>query len=214
MPPDEQVLVVERSVFERVGVFHGLSFDVERYLDAFFAPGVPRFIPRAAAETDPSFKQIIPYVILACDGRILSYVRGKRAGETRLVDRRSIGIGGHINPIDEHPLFGDLRDAYGAAVEREVAEELDVRATHSDRVVAVLNDDTTEVGRVHIGIVHYWSLSSLEVSKREQMMTQLAFMRVDELQAVRETLETWSQFCLDGIEEIRRTAGRTVEARA
>ncbi len=205
MQTEEQVLVVERSVFERVGVFHGLSLEVERYLSAFFAPGVPRFIPRRAAETDPSFKQIIPYVILACDGKILSYVRGKKAGETRLIDRRSIGIGGHINPIDDLPLFGDLRDAYGAAVEREVGEEIDVRAKHTDRVVALLNDDTTEVGRVHLGVVHSWTLSSPEVSKREQMVTQLAFLSVDELHAVRNTLETWSQFCLDRIEEIGPT---------
>jgi len=202
MPLEEQVLVIQRSVFDHVGVFHGLSFEVERYLSAFFAPGVPRFMPRAAAETDPSFKQIIPYVILACDGKIVSYVRGKRAGETRLVDRRSIGIGGHINPIDDLPLFGDLRDAYGAAVEREVGEEVDVRAKHTDRIVALLNDDTTEVGRVHLGIVHYWSLSSPDVTKREQMMTQLGFLTVDELYAARDTLETWSQFCLDWIEEL------------
>jgi predicted NUDIX family phosphoesterase len=159
-------------------------------------------MPRAAAENDPRFKQLIPYVILGCDGMYLSYVRGQRAGEGRLVGRRSIGIGGHINPADDMPLFGDAHEAYLAAVQREVAEEVEVRSAHTDRVVALLNDDSTEVGRVHLGIVHHWALQRPEVVKREQMITQLSFLSVSELQAVRESLETWSQFCLDQLERI------------
>ena len=97
---EEQILVVERKVVEEVGMFQGLTFDVERYLSKIFVQGVPRFMPRSKAEKDPSFKQIIPYVIMACDGKYLNYVRGTRAGETRLVGNRSIRIGGHINPVD------------------------------------------------------------------------------------------------------------------
>ena len=100
MAEEEKVLVVERKVVEQVGMFQGLAFDVKRYLDKLFVPGVPRFLPRSQVEEDPSYKQLIPYVIMACDGKYLSYVRGKRAGETRLLNLRSIGIGGHINPID------------------------------------------------------------------------------------------------------------------
>jgi len=85
MAKEERVLVVERKVLEQVGEFEGLVFDVDRYLRKLFAPGVPRFMPRSQAEADPAYKQIIPYVIMAHDGRYLSYVRGKRAGETRLV---------------------------------------------------------------------------------------------------------------------------------
>jgi len=65
MTPQEQILVVPRQIVEKAGMFHGLVFDVKRYLDAIFAPGVPRFMPRPQAETDPSFKQIIPYVIMS-----------------------------------------------------------------------------------------------------------------------------------------------------
>ncbi len=209
----EQVLVVERAVLEEAGVFHGLSFDVDRYLPRFFAPGVARFMLRAAAETDPRFKQLIPYVILGCDGKYLSYVRGQRAGEGRLIGRRSIGIGGHINPVDEMPLFGDMREAYLAAVRREVVEEIDVRSPHTDRIVALINDDSTEVGRVHLGIVHYWALDRQEVAKREQMITQLSFMSAAELQSVRETLETWSQFCLDHLPQITGEPTRPHPAR-
>ncbi len=98
------------------GAFNGLAMDTQKYLDKLFAPGVPRFMPRPQAEKDPSFKQLIPYVIMTCDGKYLSYVRGKRAGETRLVAKRSIGIGGHINPTDDMPLFGNFYDTYLAAV--------------------------------------------------------------------------------------------------
>jgi predicted NUDIX family phosphoesterase len=204
MTKEEQVLVVERKVLEEVGTFRGLNFDVTRYLDRLFAPGVPRFLPRPLAEKDPTHKQLIPYVIMTCAGRYLTYVRGKRAGETRLVGNRSIGIGGHINPADDAiPLFSsDFREAYRAAVEREVAEEINIETGHSDRIVALLNDDSNEVGQVHLGIVHGWVLDAPKVSRREQMITQMEFMTPEELRAVRDQMETWSQLCLDRLEEM------------
>ncbi len=202
MVQEEQVLVVERKVLEQAGMFQGLTFDVRRYLDKLFVPGVPRFIPRSQAEADPSYKQIIPYVIMSCDGKYLSYVRGRRAGEARLTGLRSIGIGGHINPADDMPLFSsDFREAYRSAVEREVAEEVSVEAGHTDKIVALLNDDSTEVGSVHLGIVHHWILDSPSVSRREQVITQMAFMSPAELRKVRDSMETWSQLCLDLLEK-------------
>lgn len=198
MVQEEQVLVVERKVVEEVGIFHGLAFDVDRYLARLFAPGVLRFMPRSAAETDPSFKQLIPYVIMSCEGKYLSYVRGKRAGETRLVARRSIGIGGHINPVDDMPLFtaDSYQPMYLNAVEREVAEEVSVEAGHTDKIVALLNDDSNDVGSVHLGVVHNWTLDSDKVTRKEQMITQMTFMTPPELEEVRDSLETWSQLCL------------------
>jgi predicted NUDIX family phosphoesterase len=207
MPPEENVLVLERKVLEQVGMFNGLKFDVDRYLARIFAPGVLSFIPRSRAEADPSYKQLIPYVIMSYDGSYLSYVRGRRAGESRLVGLRSIGIGGHINPIDnEVPLFDtDFSQMYRAAVAREVAEEVVVEANYTDRIVAFLNDESNEVGSVHLGIVHHWTLDSAKVAKREQMITQMAFMSIDELQDVRDSMETWSQLCLDGLDEMAKS---------
>ena len=186
MPSEENVLVLERKVLEQVGLFNGLKFDVDRYLDRIFTPSVLSFMPRSRAEADPSYKQLIPYVIMSCDGKYLSYVRGKKAGETRLVDLRSLGIGGHINPIDnEVPLFDtDFREMYRTAVDREVNEEVIVQANHTERIAALLNDDSNEVGSVHLGIVHLWTLDSTKVAKREQMITRMAFMTIDELQDV------------------------------
>jgi predicted NUDIX family phosphoesterase len=205
MAQEEQVLVIERKVFDSLGAFHGLAFDVDRYLDAFFVAGVPRFIPRVDAENDPSFKQLIPYVIMRSGDKYLNYVRGTRAGETRLVGKRSIGIGGHINPVDQTSVeAGDFRDAYLAAVKREVDEEVNVDTGYSNSVVALLNDDTSEVGKVHLGIVHLWDLEAPNVTKREQMITQLTFMTAAQLHEVRDTLETWSSLCVEKLDEMTR----------
>jgi len=182
-------------------MFQGVTLDVGSYLERFFVPGVLSFMPRPQAEQDPSHKQLIPYVIMACDGKYLTYVRGKRAGETRLLGLRSIGIGGHINPVDnEMPLFDeDFRHMYDTAVAREVAEEVTVEANHNDTIVALLNDDSNEVGSVHLGVVHLWTLDSPAVTRKEQMITQMAFMTPEELLEVRDTMETWSQLCLDNL---------------
>ena len=200
----EQVLVVPRSVVEEVGMFHGLVFDVDSYLEKLFAADVPSFLPRPQAEKDPTHKQLIPYVLIKCGDKYLTYVRGKRAGETRLVGNRSIGIGGHINPVDnEVPLFGiDYREIYENAVLREVDEEINIDGSRSDRIVALLNDDTNEVGAVHLGVVHVLTLENENVTRNEQMITQLEFKTLEELHAVRDEMETWSQLCLDGLEKL------------
>ncbi len=205
MPREEQVLVIERKVLEQVGMFQGLTFDVERYLREFFVQGVPRFKPRSQVEKNPAYKQLSPYVLMSYQDKYLSYVRGKRAGETRLVGNRSIGIGGHINPADDMPLFDtDFYETYLTAVKREVAEEVSVDTSHTDSIVALLNDESNEVGSVHLGIVHHWILNAPKVSKREQMITQMAFMTPAELQEVRDTLETWSGLCLTRLAEMTK----------
>ena len=200
MAKDEQILVVERPLIEQIGMFQGLTLNVRPYLDALFS-GTAVFKPRSVMETDPGYKQLIPYVMMRCGGRYLTYLRGKRAGEQRLVGQRSVGIGGHINPVDDMSLFS-FRDTYLNAVRREVDEEVDVQTGFSDRIVALLNDDTNAVGQVHLGVVHLWTLESEAVTKKEQMITQLGFMDLDELQAVRGEMETWSQLCLDGLSEL------------
>ncbi|MEO8044247.1 MAG: hypothetical protein ABI674_05020 [Spartobacteria bacterium] len=199
--PNENVLVVKRGLLDELGSFHGLNFEPQRYLDAMLARGNNHFLARATAENDPSHKQIIPYAILVCGDRVLHYVRGKKAGEQRLVAKGSIGIGGHMNDEDES-LFAWDEQAYRAGVEREVNEEVDISSPFEDRIVALLNDDTTEVGRVHLGVVHVFRLEEAKVQKRESMITNLAFLSKAELLERRENLETWSQICVDHLEQL------------
>jgi predicted NUDIX family phosphoesterase len=196
--PEENVLVVRRSLFDELGSFHGLNFEPEKYLGALLSRGNNFFLPRAQAENDPSHKQIIPYALMAHGDTVLHYVRGKKAGEQRLVAKGSIGIGGHMNDSDES-LFAWDEAAYRAGVEREVNEEIKIESPFEDRIVALLNDDTTEVGRVHLGIVHVFRLTEPKVQKREAMITNLAFLNREQLLGLRDNLETWSQLCLDSL---------------
>ena len=199
--PDENVLVVRRSLFDELGSFHGLNFEPEKYLSALLSRGNNFFLPRAQAENDPTHKQIIPYALIVHGDTVLHYVRGKKAGEQRLVAKGSIGIGGHLNDTDES-LFAWDEHAYRAGVEREVNEEISIESPFEDRIVALLNDDTTEVGRVHLGIVHVFRLAEPKVQKREAMITNVAFLNKSELLARRENLETWSQLCVDSLERL------------
>src|SRR3954454_17211133 len=201
MAAEENVLVVRRSLFDELGSFHGLNFEPEKYLSALLSRGNNFFLPRSQAENDPTYKQIIPYVIVAHGGKVLQYLRGKKAGEQRLVAKGSIGIGCHLNDTDES-LFAFDENAYRAGVEREVNEEITIASPFEDRVVALLNDDTTEVGRVHLGIVHVFRLAEPKVEKREAMITNLNFLKREQLSAVRDNLETWSQLCLDSLDRL------------
>ncbi len=196
---DENVLVFSRSLFEELGVFQGFSADIGRYLPAILEQKNNSFQPRARAETDPDYKQIIPYVIITDGKSILHYVRGKKAGEQRLVSKGSIGIGGHINDED-HSLFVFGLQAYQDAVEREVREELSVQGSFDAKPVGLINDDSTEVGRVHFGVVHVLFCKPEEVKKKEQVITQVEFVPIEELKAKREQMETWSQLCLDNLD--------------
>ena len=213
---DEMILVVRRSLFEQLGAFQGLAFDVQHYLPALLARENNFFTARPAAETNPELKQIIPYVLLVHEGRVLHYVRGKKAGEQRLAAKGSVGIGGHMNNGDSRDLFqhdnitpvtqglSDSWDmgAYLDGVRREVIEELDIQTGFTNHIVALLNDDSNPVGQVHLGVVHVFKLESDQVTKREQMITQLEFLTREELQSRRENLESWSQICVDNLDRL------------
>jgi predicted NUDIX family phosphoesterase len=201
--PHENILVIKRALFDQLGAFQGLNFEPRKYLDAILSRGNNLFLPRAQAEKDPTHKQIIPYVLLTHGDKVLHYVRGKKAGEQRLVAKGSIGIGGHMNESDES-LFALDEAAYRAGVEREVSEEIAINTKFDDRIVALLNDDNTEVGQVHLGVVHVFKLAEPKVEKREAMITNLTFLGEDELLARRNSLETWSQICLDSLERLFR----------
>ena len=198
---EEMVLAIRREWFDQLGSFQGLHFDVAHYLPSILAREHNFFVPRSRAEQDPGCKQLIPYVILTHAGRVLHYVRGKKGGEQRLVAKGSIGIGGHLNDLDEN-LFSYDEHSYQAGVRREVEEELLVQTGYRNHVRALLNDDSTEVGRVHLGIVHVFELETAQVSKREAVITQLEFLSTDELCARHGQLETWSQLCVDQLDRL------------
>ncbi len=192
----ECVLVVPTSVFHDMGVFQGFCPDVRRYLPTLLKPQHQSFRPRAEVETDPSFKQLVPYVVLRWRDQVFHYTRGKRATETRLQALRSIGVGGHISQQD-HALFDS---PYREAMFREVAEEVQLDTTYEERCLGLINDDSTPVGQVHLGIVHVFMLAEPKARRREQALIQSGFAPIVELRQQRDGFETWSQFVLDVLE--------------
>lgn len=198
----EKVLVFPKRLFDELGYFNGTCDETEKYMSVILEDGNNHFHLRIDAENDPSLKQIIPYVVFKHNDEVFSYVRGKKAGETRLVGNRSIGIGGHVNPIDqqvaqEADISEDMA-TYIEAVKREISEEVIVEGDFDLKIVALLNDDSNEVGKVHFGIIHVCELSGPDVKKREQQITESGFVKIADLAGPRrDELESWSKIAID-----------------
>ncbi len=199
--PQEDVLVIPRSLLEQAGMFQGFCGEVDRYLSMLLDPKQTRWMPRATAEEDPSFKQLIPYCLLswqANDGtpQYFAYTRGGGQSEARLRAKRSVGIGGHIASTDG--AHGD--DAsYEAGMRRELEEEIAITGGFTSRCVGLINDDATPVGSVHLGIVHVLSLELPKVQSCESELIDCGFEPLADLLADRERFETWSQIALDAV---------------
>lgn len=189
----EQVLVVPTERLQAAGLFQGLSRRVEHYLPQLLDPAQLRFMPRPRAEDDPSFKQIIPYLVLRWRDQLFHYTRGKGGGEKRLAALRSVGIGGHINPVDHRP--GE--DLYRQGMQRELTEEVVLDTTYREACLGLINDDSLPVGQVHLGIVHVLDLDAPRVRRREEQIDAAGFAPLAELQRRRGEFETWSQLVLD-----------------
>ncbi len=200
---DENVLVISRALFERLGAFQGISLNPEAYLPAILDPANNYFLSRDLAEDDPSHKQIIPYAIFRCGDKFLHYVRGGGGGEKRLAAKGSIGIGGHINDTDHASASLD-KDTYTTGVDREIDEELNISGKHTQEILGLINDDSNEVGRVHLGVVHLFTLENDDVTAAEDNIHELRFHTLGELLERRDQLESWSQICLDGLAQIWR----------
>src|ERR1041385_6547945 len=151
MPAEERVLCFERTLFEQLGVFQGINLDVDKYLPALTSTSRLVYLNRSEAEQDKRYKQLIPYVLVICNDKILRYRRGKGGQETRLHGLYSVGVGGHISEED-HGLFS-TGPGYQEGMRRELMEEVAVEEA-KESAVAVINDDSTEVGYVHFGVVH------------------------------------------------------------
>jgi predicted NUDIX family phosphoesterase len=199
--PQEDVLVVPRALFDSVGAFQGFCADTAAYLPALLDPRHTSWRPRATVEDDPSFKQLIPYCVLAwraADGerRYFAYTRGGGQSEARLRAKRSVGIGGHISSTDG--AHGD-DTSYDAGMRREIAEEIAIGGGWTSRCVGLINDDSNAVGSVHLGIVHVLELEKPEVASRESELVECGFETLARLLAERERFETWSQITLDAL---------------
>ena len=192
----EHVYVVPReSLLDGAG-WYGLRTDgLEAFVAAVERDG--RYELRAAMEIDPAFKQIIPYLVLRDGQRYFLMQRTAAGGDTRLHGRYSIGVGGHLNPGDGG-LIGGLR--------REWDEELVADFVPDFRLVALLNDDTTPVGAVHLGAVYVADADGRSVAIRETDKLTGGFADPAEVAGVADRLETWSALAFEFL-ELREGAG-------
>ena len=207
MATEERVLCFERKLLEELGLFQGINLEVPKYLPVLTAQQKLVYRNRSEAEQDRRYKQLIPYVLLLCNEKILRYRRGKGGQETRLHGLYSVGIGGHIADED-HGLFS-TGIGYEEGLRRELIEEVAVDQVNAP-AVALINDDSTGVGYVHFGVVHILHVPSESVAGRRSGIVGPEFIAIAE--AVKDTAayESWSRFCLENLEALLAKAPPTV----
>ncbi len=187
MSGDERVLGIPRSRAPAGASWRGIAHgDVGPFFASVATHGTYR--PRSDVEDDPSWKQIIPYAVLRDRGRIFLMRRTRAGTDTRLHERHSIGVGGHVDAED-----GDIH----RGLAREWSEELAADWTPEFRLVGLLNDDTDPVGAVHLGIVYLVEAKGRAVEVRETHKLKGSFVTPVQVLRVYDRLETWSSLVYD-----------------
>jgi len=197
MATEERVLCFERKLLEEIGLFQGLSLEVEKYLPAVITTSRLVYLNRSDAEQDKRYKQLIPYVLVIRNDKILRYRRGRGGQETRLHGLYSVGVGGHISE-DDHGLFSTGL-GYHEGMRRELMEEVAVEGA-KESAVAVINDDSTEVGYVHFGVVHIIRLVNETIVGRRSGIVAPEFVPIVEAVQNVSSYESWSRLCLEHLD--------------
>ncbi len=197
---EEYTLVFPTVILEKVGTFQGINFEIEKYLEIILDPKNHVFMKRREVETNPEYKQLIPYAVLYCGNDIFVYRRGKLMAEKRLQGNFSIGVGGHIS-ISDPTLFGTT---YVEGLKREINEEVIIETNYAQKVAALLNDDSNDVGKVHFGVVHTFKLEQPKVRPREKSVVETKFMQPEGLYKEISNFENWSKICIEHLDKLIR----------
>ena len=206
MATEERVLCFERKLLEELGLFQGLSLETEKYLPVVTSPSKILYLNRTEAEQNKKYKQLIPYVLVLCHDKILRYRRGKGGQETRLHGLYSVGIGGHISEED-NGLFSNAL-GYQEGMRRELMEEVAIDEVN-ETVVAVINDDSTEVGFVHFGVVHIMRVANENVAGRRSGISGPEFVPMTEAAKDPSGYESWSRFCVENLDMLLAKAANS-----
>lgn len=151
------------------------------------------YVLRSVAETDDTKKQIIAYLLIRCGDKVFMTRRLKAQSEKRLHDRKSVGVGGHINDGD-----GETA-AVKEGMERELHEEVFIDTDYSCRFLGIINDDSTEVGSVHAGLCYEIDLASPDCRVRETEKTEGVWADEKTLKENYENMENWSKIVLNTV---------------
>jgi predicted NUDIX family phosphoesterase len=191
----ERVLGLPTERLRLAGTFQGFRPFDEKLFEFLLQPAFLEYRPRGQAETDPTFKQLIPYMVLRCGDQFFHYTRGQSGAEARLRAKRSIGIGGHISADEDSA----QADPYRAGMLRELREEIDIQTFFHERPFGLINDDATPVGEVHLGVVHLLDLGEPRVTPREAGIAGAGFAPLRELLARAEEFESWSRLVMEAL---------------
>jgi len=194
---NEKVLCIKRDLLPESWVNKKsiVPLDLEMFVKTCSNAGF-EFIKRMDAENDSSHKQIIPYIVLQNMGSDETAVYQRQGSEERLHDLWSLGIGGHINPVD----MGTSKDAFEkiliAGMERELDEELEQMPEHNTpEFIGVISEDITDVGRVHLGAVFRIKTNSPEMFLPGEELFQFRWEKTSDLKQL--NLELWSTMALE-----------------
>lgn len=193
MPHDEMILVVKREDIFPLVAWQGLQEVTNDYfLDIVRTKH--EFQPRSLMEQDPTYKQIIPYLIFNYEDKYFLMQRQAKATETRLQNKYSLGIGGHIRSED---IQGDDIAQWAR---REFDEEVSYTGNYTIKLIGILNDDSNAVGQVHIGFVYLLTGDSADIRIKEELKSG-TLSTLEECYAVYDNLETWSQIVLSYLDQ-------------
>jgi predicted NUDIX family phosphoesterase len=155
-----------------------------------------QFLARKIAETDFNFKQIIPYVLVRHENRYVLMRRTTKQTEARLHDKFSIGVGGHINDQD---MLKGIENIIHHGMRRELEEEIHIQSEQSCELVGVINDNSSEVSRVHMGLVYILTAGSPDFTIVEHDKYTANWASVEEMLPYYERMESWTQIVYDNL---------------
>jgi predicted NUDIX family phosphoesterase len=187
--PEEHILVVSREkIFADIPAWNGIISAEESIIKTIL--NEHHFYPRELAEEDPNFKQIIPYMVFKYNDSVFIMQRSKKAGEKRLAEKYTLGIGGHIRKEDT-TAFDII--AWGM---REFEEEVNYAGAYSISILGLINDDNNDVGKVHLGCAILLEGTSEDISIKEELAWG-ELIPIDECIIYYDQMETWSQWVFD-----------------
>jgi predicted NUDIX family phosphoesterase len=187
----EHVLCVKRADIFPDGAWHGfVTQGLDRHQAVIRESSF--FMPRAEVEDDPSYQQVIPYLVFRHEDRYLLTRRLKASSEKRLRQLYSLGVGGHINP-------GDLEngDPIQDGLRREWEEEVEYAGAFQARLLGLINDDSSPVSRVHLAVVFLVEGDRPEIAIRETEKLSGELLTLDEMRIYYLEMESWSQMVYD-----------------
>lgn len=193
MPHDELILVIKRALFKDIDAWHGLqAVDYAPY--AQMIHDHKEFLPRSQMELDESYKQIIPYLVYTHNGKYFLMQRQAKATETRLQNKYSLGIGGHIRQED---IDGSDITTWAR---REFDEEVTFNGNYTIEPLGILNDDSNAVGKVHIGFVFLLHGDSADIQVQSELKSGTLYT-LEECKEFYGSMETWTQILVDFLEQ-------------